>query len=267
MFICQTVNYKWKTEMIYVFDGSLEGLLTAIFEWFERKPGVIELCTYKTYQPDAFTPAFEIQNNREKADRVWNGLQKKLAKDWMRKVYCAFLSELPEAFVSIFHFSCYIFQSPEGSEKNYGNPHVLAVAQLARSVEREKHRMEAFIRFQKTADGIFYCGIDPDFNVLPLILNHFKNRYADQQWIIYDLKRKYGLFYDLHKVEEITIELNLESLKKPASHQLNEKEELYAHLWKDYFKSTNIESRKNTKLHIQHVPKRYWKYLTEKQNF
>ncbi|RZL34744.1 MAG: DUF4130 domain-containing protein, partial [Pedobacter sp.] len=47
--------------------------------------------------------------------------------------------------------------------------------------------------------------------------------------------------------------------------QLNEKEELYTHLWKDYFKSTNIESRKNTKLHVQHVPKRYWKYLTEKQ--
>ncbi|RZK75384.1 MAG: DUF4130 domain-containing protein, partial [Pedobacter sp.] len=25
-------------------------------------------------------------------------------------------------------------------------------------------------------------------------------------------------------------------------------------------------SRKNTKLHVRHVPKRYWKYLTEKQD-
>ena len=39
----------------------------------------------------------------------------------------------------------------------------------------------------------------------------------------------------------------------------------YQHwLDKNYFKSTNIVARKNTKLHTQHVPKRYWKYLTEK---
>ena len=150
-------------------------------------------------------------------------------------------------------------------KKNFGNDDVLAISQIATKVEREKHRMEAFIRFQHTADGMFYCGIDPDFNVLPLIAKHFKDRYADQQWIIYDLKRRYGLFYDLLSVEEITIETNAKNLKQPAIQQLSGTEELYANLWKDYFKSTNIESRKNTKLHVQHVPKRYWKYLTEKQ--
>jgi len=125
--------------------------------------------------------------------------------------------------------------------------------------------MEAFIRFQLTKDGIFYCGIDPDFNVLPLILNHFKNRYADQQWIIYDLKRQYGLYYNLDEVEEITIELQEGTIKNREQYQFSEQEDLYAKLWKDYFKSTNIVARKNTKLHIKHVPKRYWKYLTEKQ--
>jgi probable DNA metabolism protein len=75
-----------------------------------------------------------------------------------------------------------------------------------------------------------------------------------------DLKRKHGLYYDLQKVEEITLELNDESLKQLSPQQLDSNEELYANLWKDYFKSTNIVSRKNTKLHIKHVPKRYWKY-------
>ena len=42
-------------------------------------------------------------------------------------------------------------------------------------------------------------------------------------------------------------------------------EELYQKLWHSYFQSINIEARKNTKLHLQHVPRRYWKYLTEKQ--
>jgi probable DNA metabolism protein len=250
---------------IYLIDGSFEGLLTAIFEWFERKPGEIVLKTTATFQPDAFTETFIVQNDLIKADRVWKGLQKYLDKKWMRRVYCTYLSEKPAALAAIFHFSCYIFQNNRACENNYGNEHVLAITQTATKVEREKHRMEAFIRFQHTADGIFYCGIDPDFNVIPLILNHFKKRYADQQWIIYDLKRHYGIFYDLHKVEEITVALNPESLKSPASHQLDAKEELYQQLWKDYFKSTNIVARKNTKLHVRHVPKRYWKYLTEKE--
>ncbi len=251
--------------MIYIFDGSLEGLLTAVFEWFERKPGAIKLVQSKNYQPDAFTPALTIVTQREKADRVWKGLNKKLGRKGMRPFYCAYLSELAEIYQDIFLYTVYIFTHPAGAEKNYGNAQVLSIAQTARKVEREKHRMEAFIRFQKTADGIFYCGIDPDFNVLPLIVNHFKNRYADQKWIIYDLKRQYGISYTLTDIEEIYLEGNVNLLKRQNEHLLDDKEVLYADLWKNYFKSTNIVARKNTKLHTQHVPKRYWKYLTEKQ--
>lgn len=249
--------------MNYLFDGSLEGLLTAVFDWFERKPGKITLVLDSNHQPDAFSTPLTIYTNREKADRVWNGLQKRLDKGWLRKLYCAYLSEIPEAYNHIFHFAAYIFHQ-EGAEKNYGNEHVLAISKYAKSVEREKHRMEAFIRFKETTDGIFYCTIDPDFNVLPLIVNHFKDRYTDQHWLIYDLKRKYGLYYNLETVEEVNMDFKDFTKGNPAT-LLDPKEELYATLWKDYFKSTNIVSRKNTKLHIKHVPKRYWKYLTEKE--
>lgn len=252
--------------MIYLIDGSLEGLLCAIYEWFERKPGKVLLKLEQQYQPDAFNESFAVHNDSKRADRVWKGLQKKLDKAWMRRFYCTFLAEFPEAYSDLFEFACYIFSNSSGATANYGNEYVLNVAQIAKKVEREKHRMEAFIRFQYTADGMYYCGIDPDFNVLPLIMMHFKNRYADQQWIIYDLKRHYGLFYDLEKVEEIQMDRAAQkTLNKPTNQLLSEKETLYATLWKDYFKSTNIKARKNTKLHVQHVPKRYWKYLTEKQ--
>lgn len=251
--------------MIYLIDGSLESILCAVFEWFERKPGKIVLQLERVFQPDAFIAVLQITNDSKKADRVWKGLQKRLSKSWMRRFYCTFLSESPEAYQSLFEFSCYIFSNPDGAEANYGNTHVLTIAQTARKVEREKHRMEAFIRFQHSADGIFYCGIDPDFNVLPLIMNHFKNRYADQQWIIYDLNRHYGLFYDLEKVVEVSLMPEEEkNFKTTAINIQSGNENLYATLWKDYFKSTNIAARKNTKLHVQHVPKRYWKYLTEK---
>lgn len=125
--------------------------------------------------------------------------------------------------------------------------------------------MEAFIRFQLTQDDLYYAVIDPDFDVLPLIKKHFHERYADQAWLIYDTRRKYGLYYDKEKVEAVSMsfEENTGSGKNIRS-IYNENEELYQKLWQQYFNSVNIAARKNMKLHIQHMPKRYWKFLTEK---
>ena len=247
---------------IYVFDGSLDGLLTTVFEFYERKPKAIQLVSQHHFEPVLIDEVFEVTSDEIKAKRVWEGLKKKIGSEWLLRFYKAYLSEDAKTFQQLFDFACYIFDNPKGAEKNFGHPAVLAVTQMERSVSRERHRMKAFIRFQETIDGIFYAPIEPDFNVLPLISYFFKNRYADQRWIIYDLKRKYGLYYDLNKVEEIVLEET--PAIKSASDLLSGKEELYGLLWKDYFKSTNIKARKNMKLHIRHVPKRYWKYLTEK---
>ncbi|UPT71882.1 MAG: TIGR03915 family putative DNA repair protein [Flavobacterium sp. JAD_PAG50586_2] len=229
----------------------------------ERKPSSIQLIARQHFEPVLIDEVLEIDSDETKAKRVWEGLKKKIGGEWLLRFYKAFLSEDAATFQQLFHFACYIFNNPKGAENNFGHPAVLAVTQMERSVNREKHRMKAFIRFQETADGIFYASIEPDFNVLPLISQFFKNRYADQRWIIYDLKRNYGLYSDLQKVEEILLE-ETPAIKTPSD-LLHGKEELYGLLWKDYFICTNIVARKNMKLHIRHVPKRYWRYLTEKR--
>lgn len=252
----------------YIFDGSFEGLLTAVFEFYDQKPKAVQLVWDKYYQPGLLEDSLIIINDEAKSQRVWAGLKKKLSPQWLQTFYKVHLSEDVQTFTDMFHFARYIFDNPEGAEKNFGNEYVMALSKMERKISRERHRMKAFIRFQKTADGMYYCPIEPDFNVLPLVASFFKNRYADQQWIIYDVKRKYGLYYDLHKVQEITYEFvaNIDTRKILLPAELtDEKEELASVLWKDYFNSTNIPARKNMKLHIQHVPKRYWKYLNEKE--
>jgi probable DNA metabolism protein len=61
----------------------------------------------------------------------------------------------------------YVISSKHGVENDYGNADVLMVQQVSKKVEREKHRMEAFVRFQLTKDGLYYALIQPDYNVLP----------------------------------------------------------------------------------------------------
>lgn len=119
--------------------------------------------------------------------------------------------------------------------------------------------MEAFVCFELSCDGIYYAVIEPDFNVLPLIIKHFKARYADQKWVIFDQKRHYGMYYDGSDMQIIS-EAALAPRGTPHAAEV-----AFQRLWQIYFRHTNIQERKNNKLHLQHVPMRYWKYLSEKK--
>ena len=152
--------------------------------------------------------------------------------------------------------------------ENFANPFILKAAQIEKMMHREVHRMHAFVRFQKSKDGLFYAAIDPDFDVLPLIGDHFERRYADQSWLIFDAKRHYGLYYDQTTMSFVSaddpiLKINVEALEDDSFQDERERE--YQALWKNYFHAVNIRERNNVKLHLRHVPKRYWKYLTEKR--
>ncbi len=83
--------------------------------------------------------------------------------------------------------------------------------------------------------------------------------------MIYDGKRGYGVYYDLETVEIISFDQEAQDNLKNKDNLFDAKEIEYQKLWIEYFDHTNIKERKNTILHVQHVPKRYWKYLTEKK--
>jgi probable DNA metabolism protein len=250
---------------IVEYDGSFAGLLTAVFEIYEYRLAQVQIVGMGYSVQDAFADRRQVEMNPDKAKRVWTGLGKKVSKSALRQLYWYYLSEEKGFENKLYNYIRYALSSTENIEQDYTNETVLRVVQTARKVGREKHRMEAFVRFQLTKDDIYYAAIQPDFNVLPLILPHFKSRYADQHWLIYDLKRRYGIYYNKQTeiVSEITISHHHTADCKVSIFQACE--EMYQQLWKDYFKSTGIPERRNMKLHIQHVPKRYWKYLTEKQ--
>lgn len=248
-----------------LYDGSFEGFLTAVFEVYEYK--ITAPCIYKNgFANDSlFGAAHVVQTDKEKCKRVYKRLSNKLSKNGWDRVYPVFLSELNGIENTLFNYIQYVL-SRDGGENDFSNKDVLLVLEVSKKVHREKHRMEAFVRFQLTKDQLYYSIIQPDFNVLPLISKHFEKRYADQRWLIYDALRKYGLYYNLQQVSEVEINFDVAPTdKKNTTVLYDEQEELYQQLWQQYFKSVNIAARKNMKLHIQHMPKRYWRYLVEKQ--
>ena len=256
---------------LLVYDGSFAGLLTVIFEVYERKLADVSIVREDLYQPHLYAAVHTITRDAQKAARVWQGLQKKLTTESSDHFYKSFLSEERDIEGTLLAFTRYVLSAPPGADRNFAHPAVLTVMQLSKKVHREKHRMEAFVRFQQTTDGLYVATVEPDFNVLPLIAGHFKDRYADQSWLIYDDKRSYGILYDekAGNVMEVTEESGGRTTSDDdqgiASITVHDHEAAYQTLWKTYFQTMSIAVRKNKKLHLRHVPTRYWRYLTEKQ--
>ncbi|KDN55159.1 uracil-DNA glycosylase [Flavobacterium seoulense] len=250
------------------YDSTFEGFLTAIFEIYEFKYSSPKIIKAENNQQYLFASSIEIITDNVKSDRVIKKLNSQLGAEGVRNLIYTFLSEKENVEDLLFDVINYSVENPGVNVlKNYSRDSVLQIAQITKSVGREKHRMEAFIRFEQLKDGIYFAKIDPDFDVLTLIIRHFKNRYQDQKWLIYDLRRKYGVYYDLNDVEIVSMDLDIKSLNDKNNQVFSETELNYQKLWWEYFDHTNIKERKNSKLHLQHVPKRYWKYLTEKKIF
>ncbi|MFC6225475.1 TIGR03915 family putative DNA repair protein [Hymenobacter artigasi] len=254
------------TPLDYTYDGTFEGLLTVLFSIYESKSPPNSIQPEATAQSGLFAQPAHRETDEARATRVWEGLLKTMDAEARARLYHVFLSEDADRELLVFRYVDLALRSPVDVAENYANADVRRVQRLAQMMFREKHRMEAFVRFEKTSDELFHATIEPDMDVLPLIAAHFTKRYADQRWLIYDRRRHYGLYYDLTRTDIVQFE-NPTGQKSTdiSATVLDEREPLFKHLWQTYFDHVNIPERKNLKLHRRHMPLRYWKYLSEKQ--
>jgi len=252
--------------IVFRYDKTFEGLLTAVFDAYNRNTFPAKLLSTDEIEPLFVAESYTVITDADKSGRVWKGLEKKTMPITRNMLTYVWLSEITRCDETIFRYIRKAFDSKMSIEMNFADDDVLQVRNIAQKVNREKHRIIEFVRFQKTADGMFFAPIAPEHNVLPLTLEHFTDRFADQQWIIYDTKRDYGYFYNLKETTEIT--LDSESIfpeGKVKEDLLDDNEKLFQQMWKSYFKSMTIKERINPALHRRNLPRRFWKYLTEKQ--
>ena len=258
---------------VYTFDHTLDGLLTAVFDAYALHQMPDSLSVEGDILPMFCNEVHQVRTAEDKARRVWAGLEKRLSREALRLITVAWLSEEKELSTPLFHYIYKVFLRKEGApsiERNFSDPNVLFVTNTGRRVMHEQLRMKQFIRFQKTKDGTYLGVVSPDHNVLPLIISHFRNRFGDQPWLIYDARRRYGFYYDRQQVVRITFE-DEEALPfdldtgRLSSEVLSQDDQLFQDLWRTYFKAICIRERMNPRKQLSDMPRRYWKYMTEKQ--
>lgn len=276
------------TESTFLYDQTFQGLLTCVFYAYKQKRHPTQLLFHNAILPLFTDHITTIHTNPDHAHRVWRYIRQKISAKAANNLYCAYLSDEPHTTQLIYNVIRKIVDAPilstlktsstslnaHGIETDLTDTDILNLYKLAQKVRKSALHIIQFVRFQKTRDGIFFSPINPIYNALPLALNHFQDRFADQTWIIYDITRNYGYHYTppLQTAQADLTEITLDHthLQTIFTHgqlksDLLATDELHLQAaWAKYFQAITIKERINPKLHRQHMPARYWQYLPEK---
>ena len=265
---------------VYTFDQTLDGLLTAVFDSFALHQQDVTLLADGEQLPLFADEPHRVVTDGEKAERVWKGLERQLSREALHIITISWLSEERALNQPLFNFICKVFRMKRDISHNASDEDVLAVRNTCRSVLHESQRMKQFLRFQKAKDGTYLGVVSPDHDVLPLIIDHFQDRFGDQPWLIYDAHRHYGYYHtpplaDESKAQGSVIRITFEdesavpfdlSNGKLNTDILSDNDQLFQNLWRTYFKAICIRERMNPRKQLSDMPRRYWKYMTEKNN-
>ncbi|HBE76946.1 MAG TPA: hypothetical protein DDW65_04080 [Firmicutes bacterium] len=253
------------------YDGTFEGLLTVIAQAIDENTDAQEISATEL-QADLFTEVRSIESDPNLAAGFFERLRRELSPELLLDIGYCFLSEIKGIEKELLDYIRLLLKEGEQVNGNYSNPVILNVQRTCQKVSYEILRMQGLIRFRKLRNGVYYAPIAPEHNVVRLLASHFRDRFADQQWLIHDTRRKSGIAYDKRQVHflpfmEMTQEIDSSSSPYSPERHCNlwdPDERNYQQLWDQYFQSVAIKERHNKRLQRQHMPERYWRYLVER---
>ena len=243
--------------VIYVCDGSFEGMLSAVYDsWYRRDDNVLNILPALPQQPDFLITYKPVKTNEAKAEKVFDAVVEKITEDAARRLMLCWFSEQKDAGRIILNYLRLGFSQGPTVEEMVTHKAVKPMHDASRRVSFEAHRMMGLVRFYKTRQD-WYCSIiEPQHYILPLLAEHFAERLADSRFMIYDKGRELSAAYEEGKWCIVPGRL-IDAAK------MCDDEEKYQELWRRYFDALAIENRLNYNLQRHNMPKRYWKHLVE----
>ncbi len=243
--------------LIYLYDGSFEGLLTIVFNVYVENVFPQVIVSEEKYIPNILDTTKIIETNFEKSQRIFNGIVKNISYDALYHSYYAFLSNDENKEINIVQYLVYGFHVGPKINTMLSVNFVANVHYMRKKMLHEAHRLKGLLRFQEVNKNLFYASIHPDNNVIETVGHHFIRRLPTQNFIIHDKNRNILFLYN---TKDYCI-VPAENFNIP---QITDEEKKYQKLWKSFFETIAIKERKNSKLQMQFMPKKYWQDLVEK---
>lgn len=243
-----------RSDVIYQYDGSFDGLLCCVFESYDQQEIPAQILSPGEYQAVLF-PIRTIATDEQRASRVMASIPKKMGGAALDFLQHAFLTCLPQKELHILLFLRLGYRHGPSVMSMLTNDVVDALHKAVMHLTKESHLLTGFVRFS-VANNALTAVIEPKNCVLPLLAPHFCERYPEESFLIYDKTHGMALIYQPHR----HVIMPIDDLQLPEPDQ----EELaFRELWRLFHDTIAVEGRYNPKGRQSHMPKRYWKYLTE----
>ena len=237
---------------VYLLDGSEEGFFTAVFDAYKDRTAYL---TSEGNRQLAFGEKLVlVKADGQKSERVVRKI-KQIDAEVLYDLGLALRNRELDREQTAF---LYIRELVETGRRVRGKLSVECVRRmmdLRGQVSNEVHRLKGFLRFSECQNGLLYAPCSPDHDDVDLLAPHFVAR-LNTPFVIHDVWRKKAVIYDGEQCAVVFAD--------GAEIFESNREQVFSALWKKYYSTVNIPSRKNVRQQKNYMPTRYWKFLNEK---
>lgn len=266
------------SQAVLSYDGSFAGFLCAAAEVVNAYRAGTGLPVLRQAAEEAglFDETLPLRADADRARRLWLRLLAIAGEQPLQTCIEAFCSDIAGKEDALALALARLSLEGGPALDDMADPRICLVAQAALRARNQARLITGLLRFSRLADDSWYASIEPDCDVLPLIGRHFAERYADMVFVIHDRRRGTGLIHAPGSPWKILRGFSLNEAETPgaragtgrgtgtrAESALSRGETGVRECWQLYFESIAIAPRKNLRLQMSHMPKKYWALLPE----
>lgn len=247
---------------IYLCEDCIDGIFTAIYyAWSDG------ICHTDVRLKDAdmnysfFEKYEDIQTDTEISLKVSSAIKNKLSPDIYEDIFCVSLIDNVEKASVIYHFLQQAFQYGISAAYRIQNEYVFQFSNFLKKIRNEAHFYIEISRFEELSNHVLICRIEPDDNIIYLIVEHFVDRLHCEDFIICDIKRDISAIHRKNKGYSFISGYHLADTEGLLN--LSDSELAFRDMWRQFYNTIAIKERTNARLQKNMLPLKYRKHMTE----
>lgn len=254
--------------VIFLCEDSVDGIFSGIYDAWDSRLGHdnVALRVQGELNYELFAAYQEVPCDAEKAAKVARSVREKMGQDAYKTIYEAALSADPGRADCIYRVvvrgmssgvTCY---EARNVIWNLQDENVCRVFELSRQTGREAGRYIEFVRFRELTNGVLFSEIQAENQVLPLVGDHFADRFPNEDFMIYDNGHNDCLIHGRQRPWFILRDTQPDAETKDS---VSQTEQEMQQLWRGFCRTISIEARENRRLQMQFWPLKFRKWMTE----
>ena len=252
-------------EKVYIFTcrADYDSMLTCIYEAWASGYGHqnIKLCVEPVGQYGLFDEYIHVEPDETKAEKVCHAVWYKISAQVYGEISYALLSFEEDALDTVYRIMILGFHFGSGVLDMVQYKDVLRFRQIRKLVSREVCSFREFMRFYPVDGNAYVAHFEPRSRVLMPVASYFTQRMPSENWMIVDDAHGEAIVHP--KDEECYIRILTEEELQALSR--TEQEDMYTHMWRNYFHTMGIAQRENRACQRTHFPLWMRKHVTEFQ--